>query len=172
MGGCFQNGNDHFFVYFLKNICRIKYFDLSLHYQNKKQVSQLNNKDMTQQEFTSRTGVEVTSFEFNSINEVYMNSEVDKDEFCRLWKKMNPSRVARAKAAKEEAEKNMQIRERVMDIIERSCKLDYCADAMTSLKRKDVIFLENMGIDMYEGFGYKTCGSLRYELLKMYGMIA
>ena len=46
MGGCFQNGNDHFFVYFLKNICRIKYFDLSLHYQNKKQVSQSNTTDM------------------------------------------------------------------------------------------------------------------------------
>ena len=30
----------------MKIVCRIKYFDLSLHYQNKKQVSQLNNKDM------------------------------------------------------------------------------------------------------------------------------
>ena len=52
---------------------------------------------MTQQEFFNRTGVEVSNDEFWAINEVYNNSEVDKDEFCKLWCKMNPARVQNAK---------------------------------------------------------------------------
>lgn len=52
---------------------------------------------MTQQEFTTRTKVEVTADEFEAINVVYMNSDLDKDEFCKLWRKMNASRVKQAK---------------------------------------------------------------------------
>ena len=52
---------------------------------------------MTQQEFTERTEVEVSSTEFEKINEFYMNVECDKDEFCKMWCKMNPSRVKNAK---------------------------------------------------------------------------
>ena len=52
---------------------------------------------MTQQEFFNRTGVEVSNDEFWAINEVYNNSEVGKDEFCKLWCKMNPARVQKAK---------------------------------------------------------------------------
>lgn len=60
---------------------------------------------MTQQEFTSRTLVEVSTEEFWAINEVYNHCNLDKDEFCKLWRKMNASRVAEAKAqAKAQAE--------------------------------------------------------------------
>lgn len=52
---------------------------------------------MTQQEFTQRTKVEVSNDEFWAINEVYNNSEIDKDEFCKMWCKMNKSRVKNAK---------------------------------------------------------------------------
>ena len=52
---------------------------------------------MTQQEFLNRTGVEVSNSEFWAINEVYNNSDLDKDEFCKMWCKMNPSRVKDAK---------------------------------------------------------------------------
>ena len=52
---------------------------------------------MTQQEFFNRTGVEVSNDEFWAINEMYNYSEVDKDEFCKLWCKMNPVRVKNAK---------------------------------------------------------------------------
>ena len=63
---------------------------------------------MTQQEFETRTNVAVSSKEFDAINEVYMNSDLDKDEFCKVWCKMNASRVLNAKAeaikkAREEA---------------------------------------------------------------------
>lgn len=52
---------------------------------------------MTQREFTQRTQVEVSSKEFDAINEVYMNSDLDKDEFCKMWVKMNKTRVENAK---------------------------------------------------------------------------
>ena len=63
---------------------------------------------MTQQEFTQRVNVEVSNSEFEAINEVYMNSELDKDEFCKMWVKMNKTRVQNAKVermikAKDEA---------------------------------------------------------------------
>lgn len=63
---------------------------------------------MTQQEFTQRVNVEVSNKEFEAINEVYMNSDLDKDEFCNMWVKMNKTRVENAKVermikAKDEA---------------------------------------------------------------------
>ena len=53
---------------------------------------------MTKLEFINRTLVEVSEKEFDAINEVYMNSELDKDEFCKMWMKMNKTRVKNAKA--------------------------------------------------------------------------
>ena len=66
------------------------------------------HKIMTQQEFTQRVNVEVSNKEFEAINEVYMNSDLDKDEFCKMWVKMNKTRVQNAKVermikAKDEA---------------------------------------------------------------------
>ena len=63
---------------------------------------------MTQQEFTQRVNVEVSNKEFEAINEVYMNSDLDKNEFCKMWVKMNKTRVQNAKVermikAKDEA---------------------------------------------------------------------
>lgn len=53
---------------------------------------------MTQQEFTKRTKVEVNTNEFEAIHVVYMASDLDKDEFCKVWCKMNKSRVEKARA--------------------------------------------------------------------------
>lgn len=52
---------------------------------------------MTQQEFTQRTNVQVSNTEFDAIHEVYMNSDLNKDEFCKMWVKMNKTRVQNAK---------------------------------------------------------------------------
>ena len=127
---------------------------------------------MTRNEFETRTGVQVTDTEFWSINEVYNNSDVDKDEFCRLWKKMNPVRVANAKAEKDAQEKRMQEMEKAMDIVTRSCSYEFDADAMTTLKRREINFLESIGIDMYDTYGYKKLYQVRYEVLVKFGLAA
>lgn len=63
---------------------------------------------MTLKEFYQRTGVEVKSYEFDAIHTMYMMSELDKDEFCQMWCKMNYNRVADAKArAKREMQKDI-----------------------------------------------------------------
>lgn len=65
---------------------------------------------MTKQEFEKRTGVEVSEYEFECINFVYVmaDADCDKDVFCKMWKKMNANRVKNAKVermqkAREEA---------------------------------------------------------------------
>ena len=63
---------------------------------------------MTQQEFFNRTNVKVNEDEFWAINAMYNYCEVDKDEFCKMWVKMNKTRVQNAKVermikAKDEA---------------------------------------------------------------------
>lgn len=127
---------------------------------------------MTRNEFETRTGVQVTDVEFWSINEVYNNSNVDKDEFCRLWKKMNPVRVATANAARTAEEKRMQEMEKAMDIVSRSCSFDFDADGMLTLRKRDINFLESIGIDMHDTYGYKKLYTIRYEILTKYGLIA
>ena len=127
---------------------------------------------MTRNEFETRTGVQVTDTEFWSINEVYMNSDVDKDEFCKLWKKMNPVRVANAKAERDAAEKRIEEMQKAMDIVTSSCVFDFDADAMTTLKRRDVCFLESIGIDMYDAYGYKKLYQVRYDVLVKFGLVA
>ena len=52
-----------------------------------------NATDMTKQEFIQRAIVKVSDDEFNAINTVYMASNVDKDTFCAMWRKMNSSRT-------------------------------------------------------------------------------
>lgn len=51
-------------------------------------------------EFVERVGMEVSSSEFEIINEMYAFSDVDKDEFCKLWAKMNFVRIKTAKEQK------------------------------------------------------------------------
>ena len=60
---------------------------------------------MTKQEFKNRTHVEVSDNEFEAINIVYEESDLQKDEFCKMWCKMNASRVKAARV-------NRMIRER------------------------------------------------------------
>lgn len=58
---------------------------------------------MTQQEFHYRVGMMVTTEEFDAINTVYMAADVNKDEFCMYWKKMNRTRIQQAtRKAREE----------------------------------------------------------------------
>lgn len=60
---------------------------------------------MTKQEFENRTNVQVSLEEYRHIEAVYMASDLDKDEFCKMWCKMNKSRVNKAKEEAKEAKR-------------------------------------------------------------------
>lgn len=55
---------------------------------------------MTQQEFESRVGIEVTFEIFRTINEAYMECDMNKDDFCNWWKRNNRRLIAECKAQK------------------------------------------------------------------------
>lgn len=50
---------------------------------------------MTQKEFEERTGIIPTAEEFDYIHAVYMNTSMNKDEFCKEYKKHGESRIIR-----------------------------------------------------------------------------
>ena len=49
---------------------------------------------MTQQEFQDRVKMRVPAGEYTAIEVVYMNCDLEKDEFCKMWAKMNAKRIA------------------------------------------------------------------------------
>ena len=50
---------------------------------------------MTQKEFEERTGLTPTVEEFDYIHAVYMNTSMDKNEFCKDFKKHGDSKIIR-----------------------------------------------------------------------------
>lgn len=50
---------------------------------------------MTEKEFMERTGITPTSEEFDYIHSLYVNASMDKDEFCKDFKKHGDSSVLR-----------------------------------------------------------------------------
>lgn len=86
MSGCFQKGNDHFFVYFLKNICKIKYFDLSLHYQIRNKFHNLNFRIMTYfVEYNAKYIAMYKSLKSAQNFIVRKGLKNDEDNILRIW---------------------------------------------------------------------------------------
>lgn len=59
---------------------------------------------MTQKEFEERTGLEIKADHYSEIEQCYMNTDLDKDMFCKLWME-NPT------ALKEIERKTVLVRE-------------------------------------------------------------
>ena len=59
---------------------------------------------MTQKEFEERTGLKLTADNYTEVETCYMNTDLDKDAFCKLWMK-NPA------ALKEIEQKTVLVRE-------------------------------------------------------------
>lgn len=71
---------------------------------------------MLQTEFEYRTGVRVSFDEYHSIEVVYMASDLDKDEFCKMWCKMNASRVRKAKEDAKRKEEERKLKDSLIEI--------------------------------------------------------
>ena len=107
---------------------------------------------MLQSEFTQRVEMEVSSTEFEAIHVVYMASELDKDEFCKVWKKMNAKRIAKIKAEKKALElrnkkisKLFAIRQSLLcsEIGNRNIRID------KAVSKKDVTYLCECGFTLF-----------------------
>lgn len=126
---------------------------------------------MTQQEFETLTQVNVASSEFDAINRVYMDSDVDKETFCKFWCKINKSRVLAAKVDRIEAERNAQAtRDLLWSIV--NCgytQAELEADACDHLGIDQRDACRKVGIDLFDYARPKFCKSVSdicYEVNK------
>ena len=135
---------------------------------------------MTQVEFTNRTQVEVSAKEYAAIEEVYMNSDLDKDAFCKMWVKMNKSRVEAAKEARLEAEIEATRKEVAFDLYNRLTYAvkNYEGLGVEYLSVEEELFVENsLGISLQEWSSLWSCNmfkstlTLAYELGRYCGAI-
>lgn len=123
---------------------------------------------MTTREFTERTMVEVTAEEFNAIHTVYMNSDLDKDEFCKVWCKMNRTRVQAAKEAKKAQQERYNRCTKLMAIeqkLERMMDKDMSGhEWLNEFKLAQFQTLDNEGIEYTEFGHWKSNLSLKCEI--------
>lgn len=127
---------------------------------------------MTKQEFTQRVGMQVSAEEYSAIEQVYMASDVDKDEFCRLWVKMNAQRVSAAKQLARQQEKERKQHEQLWEIVMKYGGMSY--ETMNSvasemLTKKQASLCAAVGIQMeseYYGQRDKSLSTVLYEIKK------
>lgn len=50
---------------------------------------------MTQKEFEERTGLTPNSYDFSFIHSLYMNTSIEKDQFCKEYKKIAGSEIVK-----------------------------------------------------------------------------
>lgn len=83
---------------------------------------------MTQKEFEERTGLKLTADNYTEVETCYMNTDLDKDMFCRLWTK-NPV------ALKEIEKKTVLVRELYE---ERKCLANFLIDQAEKWSASDL----------------------------------
>lgn len=137
-----------------------------------KKLNQKNSKIMTQKEFTDRTGVQVTATEYNAIEEVYVNCDLEKDEFCKVWAQMNASRVAAAKEAAKQQRKEEELRDKLYSLYNQLGRMDWDKYAIAELNDRQKNLLDSVGIELIDQFhALKQVYSLKYDLGKYLGII-
>lgn len=125
---------------------------------------------MRQFEFEERVGMKVSEKEYESIENVYLFSDLDKDEFCKMWVKMNKSRVDRAKEDARKLHELEELKWMLAGIFHR--EMNYDAFAVNELSKKEISALEKVGIEVRpEGLrGQKNVCSIKYEIARFLGI--
>ncbi len=104
---------------------------------------------MTQQEFQNRVQMTVSPDEYWAINEVYNNSDLDKDAFCRAWVQMNRNRVKKAREEAKAQQEVMKKREKVWKLFGKHESLSYqltLEHACHFFTKGEIVFLRGIGI--------------------------
>jgi len=123
---------------------------------------------MRQQEFESRVQMQVSIEEYAHIEQVYVNSDLDKDEFCKFWVKMNKSRVnaaiEEAKARKIKEDQN----EKLWYIVSKYCNKSYdwkiSTPAEVALNSREVKLVRLVGLQLEDCSSSKNINMMLYEI--------
>ena len=105
---------------------------------------------MTQQEFFNRTALKLSSKEYAAVEELYYSSELDKDEFCKEFKKFYTATHRKQIEAQKAEEKARKEREQIIEklhIIELKLRNHKCTShAAFYLTEKDIEFCHTQNI--------------------------
>lgn len=131
---------------------------------------------MTQQEFESRVAMQVSAIEYQAIEIVYMHADVDKDEFCRLWVKMNQNRVKAAKEAAKAEAAAQQLRENLWGILNKFEGEDYMWKVQTlvhtALSEKEEKTVQAAGIPLkHDRYFYYNMADILWAIRKYLGIV-
>lgn len=127
---------------------------------------------MTKQEFTQRVGMQVSAEEYSAIEQVYMASDVEKDEFCKLWVRMNAQRVKAAKELAKQQERERKQHEQLWQIVMKYGGMSFetmQTVASELLAKRQTSLCEAVGIKMeseYYGRQDKSLSTVLYEIKK------
>lgn len=123
---------------------------------------------MIQQEFEERVIVKVSAKEYEAIETVYMQSDLDKDEFCKLWIKMNKSRVNQAKKDKVEEDEKEKTRTMLFELSNMPQGKDFSLLADNYYNKKSKKVMESVGITMQDTSNrvpiFKSVSRVVYEI--------
>ena len=131
---------------------------------------------MLQQEFEARVKMHVSYKEYEAINEVYNNSDLNKDEFCAEWVHMNQDRVNGAIAEEKERQRLSVIKDKAWDIIilhrHNYEKLQQPASSVLSIRQRS--FCESVGVKIKDVKGNPylstTLATVIFRLQKFVGV--
>jgi len=123
---------------------------------------------MLQKEFEERA-IKVTEREFSAINAVYEYSDLEKDEFCKLWCKMNYARVAAYKKAQKKLAVEQANKDLLYSIYWKLADMQYFLPIDENLSKKELSSLKEAGIEIYSQHYnaenlYKQTVEVRYDL--------
>lgn len=131
---------------------------------------------MLQQEFEARVKIQVSYKEYEEINEAYNKSDLNKDDFCKEWVRMNQSRVKAAIAEEKERQRLSAIKDKAWDIIilHRYNYKNLQHPASQALTARQMKFCESVGIKIknVENTPYlsTTLATVVFRLQKFVGM--
>ena len=123
---------------------------------------------MTQYEFESRVGISVSAQEYESIEVVYMASDLQKDDFCKLWVRRNRARIQKVKKEEEERQKQAADRWNVGEICWRlrgSLSAVYDSPLSAHISKKEDRLLQSLGFDTA-----RPVWAILYEMMTFAGI--
>ena len=129
---------------------------------------------MLQSEFKERTGIDVALDEYRAIEVVYINSDLDKDEFCKMWCKMNASRIRKAKEEAKAKKEERKHRESLLaifykldrEIHKRGSDICNLPSTWEFLSNKELSLLEKSNIEI--GLTWEKAIKLGYSGPRFY----
>lgn len=128
---------------------------------------------MLQNEFFERTGVIVSTAEFEQIHEQYLLSDMDKDTFCAHWAKANAYRVHEAKVYQKLNEHRQKLSWVARDAYDKLFDYpDKNYPAIVVLTLKEMKAIEDCGVHLfYSSYERKPkrVSTITYELHEKFG---